>query len=258
MNPKNIPGRFVHNDLMTTDPEKSRRFFTELFGWTTEDVDMGGGEIYTLLSDRVRSFGGIATLDQTLGVPSHWRPYISCPSVDDACALATNLGATLIIEPVDIPGGYGRFALVADPQGAVFSPYAKDNATEYDDTIEAGSIEWYELCTSDPEAATALYTRLFGWETESMHMDSGPYTVLRSAGMAVGGIMKKMDEMPVSAWIPYIRVPEINQALKDMRQLGGEVYFDPLEIPGIGQISWGADPTGAIFAVLEPALVPAV
>jgi uncharacterized protein len=258
MDPKNIPGRFVHFDLMTNDLEAALAFYSQLFGWTVNEVDMGEYGAYTMVADRVRPFGGMVQLDSAAGIPSHWIPYISCLDVDNACAIATDLGATIQVPPTDIEGGHGRFAMLLDPQGALFAPYFHEAATGYDSTIDVGSVEWVELSTSDPDAAIAFYRRVFGWETREMQMGSpevGPYTVLRSDGMDVGGIMEKPADMPVSAWMLYFRVANLDQAVADAQRLGGSPLFPPFEVDEIGRIVWATDVTGAVFSMIEPSFV---
>ncbi len=109
-------GRFVWRDLMTTDPEKAKAFYGELFGWTTNPMDMGDF-IYDILANDGKDFGGVVALDPSHGIPSHWISYIHVPSVDDACATAARLGGTVPVEPMDIPG-IGRFAVIGDPRFA--------------------------------------------------------------------------------------------------------------------------------------------
>jgi hypothetical protein len=65
--------------------------------------------------------GGIGELDNShpAGVPAHWSVYFSVEDTDAAVAEVTSLGGTAIRPPWDTP--YGRMAVVADDQGAVFS-----------------------------------------------------------------------------------------------------------------------------------------
>ena len=88
---------------------------------------------------------------------------------------------------------------------------------------------WYELMTTDPDAAQAFYGQIAAWGTAPF--DDGP------------------EEMPVSAWIFYIRVPDVNEAVDKVKELGGTVLTGPMEVPGGDWIAHCMDPQGAAFAV---------
>jgi uncharacterized protein len=113
-------GVFVWDELGTTDADGAQRFYEEVFGWTTADMgsDFGGYRIF----DRVGGAGqGIAGLmqNQDEKIPAMWTPYVGVEDADATCAKAKELGATAIVEPMDVPT-VGRFAVLQDPQGAVF------------------------------------------------------------------------------------------------------------------------------------------
>ena len=114
-----------------------------------------------------------------------------------------------------------------------------------------GHCAWNELATSDPEAALNFYHDLFGWEQDEV-MDMGPmgkYRMLRHEFM-IGAIMDKPEQMPVSAWTYYFRVPDIDAAVKTIAAKGGRIIVEPSEIPG-GDFQLNAtDPQGAAFALI--------
>jgi len=251
-------GRFVWRDLMTTDLEKSKEFFVKLFGWTTEVWDTEKAGTYTMFKHGDgMTFGGIVQLNQEHGAPSHWISYISTEDVDDFCSRATDLGATIDVQPADIPS-VGRWAIMADSQGARFSPFMEAERTpivEPESVQTHGGIAWNELMTADTAAAIAFYTRMFGWTTEVMDVGTGPYTLLRNGSTLIGGIGQKPDDMPASAWTIYFEVDDIDRAVTEIETLGGHVLFPPMEVPAVGRLSWATDPTGATFAVIQSAPV---
>ncbi|MFC6673191.1 VOC family protein [Marinobacterium aestuariivivens] len=104
-----------------------------------------------------------------------WMIYFSVDDADRFVADARAAGASVHREPADIPQT-GRFALLADPQGAGFGVLQPDMSTMSDADIaraeagegafnqnKAGHGHWNELMSSDPEAGFAFYSRLFGW-----------------------------------------------------------------------------------------------
>lgn len=114
-------GTFCWNELMTTDVEKVKGFYTGLFGWTTREMDMGPNGTYTLWVNQGKDVGGCMKLPPEAGnVPPHWMGYVAVADVDAAAKKVTELGGTVHHPPTDIPG-VGRFSVIADPTGAVLS-----------------------------------------------------------------------------------------------------------------------------------------
>ncbi len=113
-----VAGTFCWNELMTPDVKAAETFYTSLFGWTTEVMDMGEGRTYTLWKQGDKSTGGMMQIEgpQMQGVPPHWLSYITVDSVDATTSKAEGLGATVCVPPTDIPN-IGRFSVIADPTG---------------------------------------------------------------------------------------------------------------------------------------------
>jgi uncharacterized protein len=251
--PTTTTGKFVWRDLMSTDPERSKAFFTGLFGWTVDPMSMGD-VTYEMLANEARHFGGLMPLDPSHGVPSHWTSYIHVPSVDEAVDVATRSGIPVYVTPTDIPD-IGRFAVLADPQGATFAVYTdikpEDEWPAEPETPPMGGVCWTELVTADPEAAKSFYGDVIGWQFADADMGM-PYTLLMQGDKMYGGLVQKPDEVPVSAWIIYFQVANLEQSLADVTRLGGTHFNDIIDVPTVGRISWAQDPTGATFALLEP------
>ena len=110
-------GVFVWDELMTSDVAGAKSFYGEIFGWTTEDMDMGGGMTYTLFKAGETQTAGAMPLGQAPSTA--WLAYIGTDDVDASASKAQELGATIIHPPTDIPN-VGRFSVVQDPTGAVF------------------------------------------------------------------------------------------------------------------------------------------
>lgn len=114
------PGAFCWNELGTGDPARAAEFYTALFGWTTETQDMGGASYTSFLNDGVPAGGMFALTPEMEGMPPSWTVYFAVDDCDASAARAKELGAHVHVEPTDVPG-VGRFAMVQDPQGAIFS-----------------------------------------------------------------------------------------------------------------------------------------
>lgn len=114
-------GTFMWNELATTDPEACKAFYEKLLGWTAEEMpmpDMSG--VYTVFKADGVEAAGMLKMDgeQFAGIPPHWLSYIQVDDVDAAVAQAQELGGSVKTPAIDVPG-VGRFAVIADPSGAV-------------------------------------------------------------------------------------------------------------------------------------------
>lgn len=127
--PPSSTGVFLWDELMTDDVEGAKHFYTEVFGWTTEDMDMGEMGTYTLLkrgSDP--DAGGILQKPPGALGGALWIPYLAAEDVDASAAKAKELGGTAIMEPYDVPT-VGRMAVMVDPTGASFGLFRASEET---------------------------------------------------------------------------------------------------------------------------------
>jgi hypothetical protein len=111
-------GAFGWNELMTTDVEAAKRFYTSLFGWETEDMNNTGMKYTTVKVDGKEVAGMMALPEEVAAMPPAWGCYITVADVDDTAAKVESLGGKLLRPPEDIPN-VGRFCVIQDPQGAV-------------------------------------------------------------------------------------------------------------------------------------------
>lgn len=117
----NVPVSLCWNELATRDTKTAESFYTQLFGWKAETSDMSG-TMYTSFSVGDRVNAGMLAMDDTwpAEIPPHWMVYFAVANCDDTAAKAQKLGGKLSVPPTEIPD-MGRFSVIQDPQGAVFS-----------------------------------------------------------------------------------------------------------------------------------------
>ena len=116
-------GAFSWCELLTTDVEAAKSFYSELFGWTMESVthEANEGMQYHVVKVDGTEIGGImAVPPQAQGMPPCWGTYVTVDDVDSAAARARELGGDIVVPLTDIPE-VGRFCVIRDPQGAVIS-----------------------------------------------------------------------------------------------------------------------------------------
>ena len=116
----NEAGAFAWNELNTRDLPASKEFYTNVFGWEPNDLDMGGMS-YTEWKLGDKTIAGMMTMPDMVPaeVPAHWLVYFGVDDTDATVSKATELGASTLVPPTDIPPG--RFAVLADPDGAAFA-----------------------------------------------------------------------------------------------------------------------------------------
>jgi uncharacterized protein len=113
-------GQFNWCELMTTDVDAAKKFYTKLFGWDTEDLAMPG-MTYTIVKVGGQGIGGIMQIPKNAqGMPPMWGAYVTVDDVDQTAQAAQKLGGKLHLPPTDIPD-VGRFCVILDPQGAVIN-----------------------------------------------------------------------------------------------------------------------------------------
>jgi uncharacterized protein len=113
------PGALCWNELSTDDVDTAQDFYTRLFDWTAEKQDMGTF-VYTIFSNPHRQVAGMAPLTPEMGpMPPNWGVSFAVEDTDASAARITELGGTVVMGPMDFPGG--RFAVASDPQRAFFS-----------------------------------------------------------------------------------------------------------------------------------------
>jgi predicted enzyme related to lactoylglutathione lyase len=125
---------FVHVELTTPDVAKAKSFYTSLFDWKLEDMNMGPGSTYTLIRVGEGTGGGMmqtplpaAPTASSPAIPTAWLPYVLVDDVTAMTAKAKSLGANVAKDVTEVMDA-GSFSIVVDPTGAaigLWQPMAK-------------------------------------------------------------------------------------------------------------------------------------
>jgi predicted enzyme related to lactoylglutathione lyase len=257
-----MSGRFVWYDLATNDVEKSKAFYTALFGWTIQTME-GEFGTYHMWHNAGNGFGGITPIGpEQQGTPPHWLSYLQAPGkIEEMVAKATELGANVIQPVFDIPT-IGKMAIIADPQGAVVAPFETapmDSAPEFPPPGIKGGISWNELITTDPVAAASFYSAIGGFTSSVLNAEMGSYTLLNGETGPLAGVMELPPGAARPAWMIYFEIVQssMEEALAEATRLGGQIGMGPMEVPNVGTIAAVGDPTGAWFCLMKSAPVQA-
>ena len=247
---------FAWYELMTTDVPAAARFYSAVVGWRAEDSGMPGLDYHLFHAGESMVAGLMKKPEEAAGSPPGWLGYVGVEDVDASTAEAARLGATVHVEPRDIPD-VGRFSVIADPQGAVLALYRGIGEEPARPPMGTpGQIGWNELYASDWEKVFPFYEALFGW-SKGIAVDMGAMgtyqLVAAEAGAeGFGGMMTRPPEVPATFWLYYFSVDAIDPAAERVTANGGKVLFGPMEVPGGAFIVQCQDPQGAMFALTGP------
>ncbi|MGV7219659.1 VOC family protein [Bradyrhizobium sp. UFLA05-112] len=118
---------------------------------------------------------------------------------------------------------------------------------------QLGRFAWYELLTTDMQAAGAFYGNVVGWAAKDASTPELLYTVLTAGDAPVAGLMALPEEgLRLGAtprWVGYVAVDDMDAKVAQIRRLGGAILLSPTD-SNIGRISVVADPQGANFALV--------
>jgi hypothetical protein len=118
-------------------------------------------------------------------------------------------------------------------------------------TFRRGEFFWRELMTSQPAAIEAFYGGLLGWTFGDSGMPGMKYLLASAGGTMVAGIMERPAEVPVSCWVSYVSVADVDAVLARAAAQGGRVLWGPADVPGVGRMATLADDQGAVFALFD-------
>jgi predicted enzyme related to lactoylglutathione lyase len=245
-------GRFVWYEDLAKDQDQAIDFYTDVVGWKAQPF--GEGQGYVMWVGEQGPLGGVMKLPDEaakMGMPSHWMAHVQVENVDTTATLAKKLGGKVLKEPEDIPT-VGRFAVIADPQGASLSIFKPSSPMTLHDPSKNGEFCWNELMTSDHADAFNFYSQLFGWKV-SQDMDMGPmgtYRVFEVDGRQLGGMMTVPKGAPMPPmWIYYVETSNLEDAIARATKKGATVMNGPMDVPGGGRIAQMMDPQKAAFAL---------
>jgi uncharacterized protein len=246
-------GGFAWYELITTDMEAAKAFYTKVMGWGAWDASVPG-TTYTLFIAGKASVGGLMELPEEarkMGGTPGWIGYVWVNDVDAAADRVARLGGTVHVSPTDVPA-ISRFSVFADPQLARLALFRwlKPGQGPPPEPGAPGHVGWHELLAVDCEKALAFYGELFGWQkADSEVAELGPYQLFSVGGQIIGGMVAKPPTMPDSCWLYYFNVGDIDTAAQRVKAESGQILEGPVEVAGGSWVVVCTDPQGAMFAL---------
>jgi predicted enzyme related to lactoylglutathione lyase len=272
------PGVPCWIDLSVPDPRAAVQFSGGLFGWEFEDrMPPGSGGHYFMARLQGGDVAAIGSAPEGDPAPVAWNTYVCVDSADETAARVVAAGGSMIAPPTDVFDA-GRFAVFADPPGAIFSVWQPGRHKGAQIVNAPGSWNWSDLNSRDLEAARKFYGDVFGWETTTVDFGGAQSYMLRRPGYADflealdPGVRQRHSEagapegfsdaigwlqpMPPeqfpadvpSHWAVTFSVADTDAAAKRAVELGGTLLMPPMDLPYV-RIATVRDPQGAVFTI---------
>jgi predicted enzyme related to lactoylglutathione lyase len=111
---------------------------------------------------------------------------------------------------------------------------------------------WIDLGTPDVDAAVRFYGNLFGWTATEPAPDTGGYRMFTLNGKMVAGVMPLMSPQQPPAWSTYIDSANADETTAKVREAGGTVIVEPMDVMDAGRMAFYIDPTGAAIGIWQP------
>lgn len=245
-------GRPCWIDLFTSDPDRSRAFYGELFAWTSVETGAEYGGYVNFLSDGLLVAGCMGN-DGESGAPDAWTVYLATTDVRATADAVEAEGGHVVVPAMDVMD-LGAMAVVTDAGGAAVGAWQPGQHEGFAVRLdEPGSPNWFELLTRDYDASVRFYKKVFSWDT---HVASDTpelrYTTLGQGDAQAAGIMDAASFLPEGVpahWSIYFGVTDTDAALARVVELGGSIVR-PAEDTPYGRMAQVADPTGAGFKLI--------
>lgn len=238
-------------DLLTSDADRSRAFYSELFGWTAGESSGEFGGYFMFFKDGVPVAGGMPKPDG-LEAPDGWNVYLSVADAHKTLEVAQSHGGQVALDAGDV-ADLGTFGSVIDPGGAAIGLWQAKSFAGFGTPRGAGSPRWFELHSTAYDAAVQFYREVFGWDAHTMSDQPGfRYTTLGADTNARAGILDAAgvdDATP--GWSIYFGTDDADASLARVTELGGRIER-PAEDTPYGRLATVLDPLGVRIKLMAP------
>jgi uncharacterized protein len=265
-------------DTTQPDPQAASEFYGPLFGWTFENRLPDDAPVQYLVAQL--HGGDVAAIGPAYegGPTSVWNTYVWVDDADATVAKVKDAGGRVLDPPSDVLD-YGRMAVLADPEGAVFCVWQAKAHRGAQVVNEPGAWVFSELYTRDAEGAAAFYAAVFGWELVTIGAGESSFTMFALAGYGnylmerdpelrgrqeqdgvpdrfedvVAWLIPITDDQPADVpahWGVTFAVEDCDAAVEQAQGLGATVVVPPFEAPPV-RMSVLLDPQGAAFTASQ-------
>lgn len=240
-------GTFSWADNSSSDPQRAKVFYMELFSWGKVEHPIGDGVTYTVFQLEgadCAALTGMSPDQLKAGLRSQWNNFVTVDNVDAMTDTVSANGGEVVYGPEDVFDA-GRMLYIQDPTGATLNLWQPYNNIGAGIVNTVGAMSFNELWTPDVARAKAFYHALFGWEYEF----DGIFTRIYNRGRLNGGMLQLDDVAPI--WIPHFHVADVDAAIGRVKALGGAIEIDKHVDDDGARWSVVADPAGALFYIMQ-------
>ncbi|WP_167149812.1 VOC family protein [Actinomyces sp. ZJ308] len=235
-------------ELYTPDIDSSAAFYRDLLGW-----EVTRPESDEALTTEVRHGGRlIASFEPASEAPGGpgWQVSFMVDDVRAAAGAAERTGGSVVLPPTPVTEAMA-YALVSDPDGNVVG-IMEDEEAEGPYPRREGMPVWFDVLAGDLETSERFYREAAGWPTRRLTIADQEQDFYTSVvgGVSVSGVGRagyyEGVEAAASRWRVYFGVEDADAAAQRVRELGGSVVAEPIDMPFARMVEV-ADPHGARF-----------
>jgi predicted enzyme related to lactoylglutathione lyase len=250
-------GKIVWDDLFTTDPASAVKFYTGLFGWTSEEI-VRPNRKYTVMSLDGRPIAGITMLPEKIAEASgntahgRWVGFASVDDVSKATAAFSKAGGKVLFAVKEL-AQRGTQSIVETPDGVVLGLVHSSTGDPGDFKAESNEWVWSKFFVKDTASSSQLFHDALGYEViPDIRQDKPDSFVLSSndfARAALGPVPDRPNAKP--GWLGFVRVESVDDTVAKAKGLGARVIVESIPGEGTGKMAILVDPTGAPFGVVQ-------
>jgi predicted enzyme related to lactoylglutathione lyase len=240
-------------DLMTSDTERSREFYGQLFGWTADEPAEEFGGYVNFKKDGIL-VAGCMPREPGPAMPDAWSVYLA---TDDAVKTleAAVAGGGQVVAGAMAVGDLGTMAIITDVGGAAIGIWQPGLHRGFGILGEPGTPSWFELHTRDYQAVLGFYRDVFGWDIHVVgDTPDFRYAIHQDGEVQLAGIMDASGFLPEGVpahWAVYFGAEDADATAAKIADLGGSILMAPEDTP-YGRLATAVDPTGAQFKIAGP------
>lgn len=247
--PSIADGRFVWQDLVTTDAAAARQFYGALLGWEFADTSRSGRP-YVLARTAAGLVGGLVDVRDLKDAGSQWVSYVAVADVERTIQQVQTGGGKVLVPPTTTSAG--RASVILDPQGAALGLLQPSRELPADPVQPVTAhFFWREYLAQDAAKALDFYKGLLGYDASVSDARMGlEYFVMRRVSPRAG-----LFQIPGSTshvrpnWLPYVLVDDPAAMATKATGLGGRVLLEPSPDRRNRTLVIVADPTGGVVAL---------
>lgn len=233
--------------LTTPDVDGARRFYGELLGWSFEPPDPN---LNNYVNARVRDHRVAGLSSGAPGQPPAWGVWLSSSDIAATARQIEKAGGKLLY-PVHPVAALGKMLIAEDPTGVPFGVWEPGEHRGSGLHDEPGATCWHEFYSRDPAASDAFFRTLFDYTSARIDLPNCDLVLYKVAGQDVCTRMASAScgDAP-AGWQTFFSVADVDAAAARIPTLGGVVNHGPVDLP-LGRTLWAADPSGAMFALVQ-------